>query len=127
VKGVRKDFSKGLLIRATSGSWIGSLGAGVIGGFFAYVGLNMFDQVFDLDTLRGIFLHGLAGGILGLAAAILVLKILKNEELEEVLDTLQKKIPRTTIFGKWIGKKNAPVDLQKSGEVLVLEPDKLEP
>lgn len=122
-----KDFSKGLLIQATAKSWIGALGAGIIGGFFAYLGLNMFDTVFDLDTVRGVFLHGFTGGMLGIAVAILVLKILKNEELDEILLTLQKKIPLTTIFGKLMGKKPAPVDLQKSGEVLVLEPDKLEP
>lgn len=122
-----KDFSKGLLIRSTAQSWIGALGAGVIGGFFTYLGLNMFDTVFALDTLRGVFLHGFTSGMLGIAVAILVLKMLKNEELEEVLLTLQKKIPFTSIFGRLMVKKPAPIDLQKSGEVLVLEPDKLEP
>jgi hypothetical protein len=132
-----REFSHGQLIKNTSRSWIGALGSGVIGGFFAYIGLNIFDGIFDLDTVRGVFLHGLTAGIMGIIVAILILKILKNEEFDEVLVTLQKKIPLTTIFGnisklftrKTLGRVGvtAPVDLQKSGEVLVLEPDKLEP
>ncbi len=121
-----KEFSRGALIKATWHSWIGSLGAGVIGGFFAYIGLNMFDQVFDLTTVRGVFLHGFVAGILGLVVSILILKLLKSEEMHEVSVTLQKRIPAINIFGGWFGKKPAPADLSKTGDVLVLEPDKLE-
>lgn len=122
-----KEFSHGALIEHTAKSWIGALGAGVIGSFFAYIGLNMFDNVFDINTVRGVFLHGFTAGMIGITVAFIILKILKNKELEEVIVTLQKKIPITSIFGKWFGKKNLPVDLHTSGEVLVLEPDKIEP
>jgi putative peptidoglycan lipid II flippase len=121
-----KEFSHGELIRSTWRSWMGSLGAGVIGGFFAYVGLNIFDTVFDLTTVLGVFLHGFAAGILGLIFSIIVLRILRNEEFEEVIMTLNKKIPVVAIFGSWFGKKAAPADLTKTGDVLVLEPDDIE-
>ncbi len=121
------EFSHGELIRATWRAWLGSIGAGVIGGFFAYIGLNMFDSVFDLETLRGVFLHGFVAGIIGITASVLVLKLLKSEELEEVLVTLQKRIPIVAVFGGWFGgKRAAPVDIVKSGEILVVDPERLE-
>lgn len=121
-----KEFSHGDLLRATWRSWIGSLGAGVIGGFFAYIGLNMFDKVFDLNTVLGVFLHGFVAGILGLVFSVIVLRVLRNEEFEEVVQTLQKKVPAVAIFGSWFGKKAGPADLNKTGDVLVLEPDKMD-
>jgi hypothetical protein len=95
-----KDFSHGLLLRETWRVWIGSLGAGVIGGFFAYIALNIFDSVFDLTTLRGVFLQGFVAGCIGIVVGIFVLKALGSKELEEVSETLHKKIPFATIFGK---------------------------
>lgn len=120
------DFSHGELFRQTWRSWIGSLGAGVIGGFFAYIGLNMFDEVFELNTVLGVFLHGFVAGIIGAVFAVIILKILRNEEFEEVIATLHKRVPAVAIFGSWFGKKAAPADLSKAGDVLVLEPDEIE-
>jgi len=123
------EFTHGKLLAATYRSWLGSLGAGVIGGFGAYIGLNVFDQVFSLDTLKGVFMHGFIAGVIGIIVGVIVLKILKNEELEEVMVTLHKKIPVLAIFGSWFGKKPAPVPVHslKTGDILVLDPDKLEP
>ncbi len=120
------EFSHGELFRHTWRSWMGSLGAGVIGGFFAYIGLNMFDTVFELNTVLGVFLHGFVAGIIGVIFSIIILKILRNEEFEEVIATLHKKVPAVAIFGSWFGKKAAPADLSKAGDVLVLEQDKME-
>lgn len=120
------DFSHGELFRHTWRSWMGALGAGVIGGFFSYIGLNMFDRVFDLTTVLGVFLHGFVAGIIGAIFSIIILKILRNEEFEEVIATLHKKVPAVAIFGSWFGKKAAPADLSKAGDVLVLEQDKME-
>ncbi len=121
-----REFSHGELLRATWRSWMGSLGAGIIGGFFAYVGLNIFDTVFDLNTAVGVFLHGFTAGIIGIVFSVIMLRILRNEEFEEVLVTLHKKIPAVAIFGSWFGKKAGPADLTKAGDVLVLEQDKME-
>lgn len=128
------DFSHGRLFRETWRVWIGSLGAGVIGGFFAYIGLNIFDGLFDLETLRGVFLHGFTAGIMGICVSVFVLKSLCSVELEEVLDTLHKRIPLVAIFGSFADKfvkgkriRTTPADLSTSGEVLIFEPDKIDP
>jgi hypothetical protein len=130
-----KDFSHGRLFNETWRVWIASLGAGVIGGFFAYVGLNIFDGLFDLETLRGVFLHGFSAGIMGIVVSIMILKSLRSVELEEVLLTIHKKIPLVAILGSVAdrfvpGKRAATTsasDLTTAGKVLVYEPDKIEP
>jgi putative peptidoglycan lipid II flippase len=72
-----------------------SLAAGILMGFVAYLGLNIFDRVFDLNTLAGIFFQGLCSGILGIAFGILILKLLDNHEIEEIWRTLHSKIFKT--------------------------------
>jgi ABC-type transport system involved in cytochrome c biogenesis permease subunit len=42
--------------------------------------------------LIGIFLQGFIAGILGLVIWVLILKILDNEEINEVWQTMHKKI-----------------------------------
>jgi len=68
-----------------------SFSASVIMGFVAYVGLNIFDDIFNINTVAGIFLQGLCSGLLGIFAGVLVLKILKSVEFEETVKTLHKK------------------------------------
>jgi putative peptidoglycan lipid II flippase len=65
--------------------------ASVIMGFVAYLGLNIFDNLFNINTLVGIFMQGLCSGLLGIAAFILVMKCMKSVELEETIKTLHKK------------------------------------
>jgi putative peptidoglycan lipid II flippase len=130
-----KDFSHGRLFKETWRVWIASLGAGVIGGFFAYLGLNIFDGLFDLETLRGVFLHGFSAGMMGIVVSIMILKSLRSVELEEVLLTIHKKIPLVAILGsvadRFVPGKRATTtsasDLATAGKVLVYEPDKIEP
>ncbi len=69
--------------------------ASVIMGFVAYVGLNIFDNVFNINTLVGIFMQGFCAGILGIIVGVLVLKILKSAELDEAWNTLHKKFWKT--------------------------------
>lgn len=61
-----------------------SLGAALLAGFVAYQGLRIFDNVYDLTTVVGVFLQGLLAGILGIIAAIFFLFFIKNKELVEV-------------------------------------------
>jgi putative flippase GtrA len=68
-----------------------SLGASFFLGLVAYIGLNIFSPIFGTTTLIGIFLQGFISGILGICAAILVLYLLKNEELKSVYDALKTK------------------------------------
>ncbi len=69
-----------------------SFGASVIMGFSTYDCLNLLDNVFDLNTLLGIFLQGFISGIVGIIIAILVLVLLKNQEIIEIWGILHKKI-----------------------------------
>lgn len=83
-----------------------SIEAAVAGGFVAYLGLNIFDTVFDLSTLFGIFMQGFAAGIMGIAGAVVVFLLLGNKEIGEIYGALRQKV--------WKGK------------IIVSEPDKIE-
>ena len=67
-------------------------GASIIMGFITYMCLSIFDRIFDINTLLGIFLQGLLSGIIGAVSGILILYLLKSKELSEVWSTLHKKI-----------------------------------
>lgn len=83
-----------------------SIEAAVAGGFMAYIGLNIFDTVFDLSTLFGIFMQGFAAGIMGIVGAVVVFLLLGNKEIGEIYGALRQKV--------WKGK------------IIVSEPDKIE-
>jgi len=68
-----------------------SFSASIIMGFVTYLGLNLFDNVFNINTLVGIFLQGFFSGILGIIACAIVLKILHSVELEETISSFHKK------------------------------------
>lgn len=74
--------------------------ASIIMGFVVYIGLNIFDNVFNINKLFGIFFQGLFSGLLGIFVIILILKILKNKEVDEIWITMHKKI--------WKAKPIAP-------------------
>ncbi len=59
--------------------------------FVAWVFLQIFANVFDLDTFMGIFLQGFLSGILGIAALIISLYFMKNPELTDTLAVLSHK------------------------------------
>jgi hypothetical protein len=61
-------------------------------GAVAYLGLNIFVLFLNINTLFGIFMHGFLSGIVGIIAGIIVLKLLKNKEIEEIWTTLHHKI-----------------------------------
>jgi len=69
-----------------------SFSSSVIMGAVAYGGLNIFSQIFDLDTVLGVFLQGLVSGLIGIVAGVLVLYLLKSNELSTVWRTLHHKI-----------------------------------
>lgn len=69
----------------------------VIMGLVAYQGLNIFDHVFDINKLHGIFLQGLLSGLVGIVAGVIVLYVLGSRELGEAMDTFKKKIWRAKV------------------------------
>jgi len=65
--------------------------AAVIMGFVAHQALRVFDDVFDINTFVGIFSQGFLSGVLGIAAGIVVLKLIKNKEIKEIGKSLKHK------------------------------------
>lgn len=86
---IRKDFMHGESF--ITNTFFQSLGASFSLGLVAYVSLNIFSPIFGTTTFWGVFLQGFISGMLGIFSAVLVLHLLKNEELKEVLKTLKTK------------------------------------
>lgn len=93
---VRRDFMEGESF--ITQTFFQSLGASFFLGLVAYIGLNIFSPVFGTTTFWGIFLQGFISGILGIAAAILVLHLLKNEELKDIAQALHTKFWRAEVI-----------------------------
>jgi putative peptidoglycan lipid II flippase len=75
-----------------------SLGASFFLGLVAYVSLNIFSPIFGTTTLIGVFLQGFISGLLGILTAILVLYLLKSEELKDLVETLTSKFWRAKVI-----------------------------
>jgi putative peptidoglycan lipid II flippase len=75
-----------------------SLGASFFLGLVAYLSLNILSPIFGTTTFWGVFFQGFISGILGIVAAILVLYLLKSEELNEIIKTLQTKFWRAKVI-----------------------------
>jgi putative peptidoglycan lipid II flippase len=73
-------------------SFFHTAGASIIGGYTAYLSLDVFDNVFNLSTVAGVFFQGLLSGIVGTVIIVAVLHALKSVELRDVLETLHRKI-----------------------------------
>lgn len=87
--------------RSLFGTLFESFGASVIMGFVTYLALNLFDDIFGLSTLVGVFLQGLCAGIVGIASGIVIFYFLKNRELAQIWKTLHGKI--------WKVQSEAPI------------------
>jgi putative peptidoglycan lipid II flippase len=87
-----ETFSKSLLR-----TFFQSLSASIIMGFVSYEFLNVFDDLFDINTFWGIFSQGLFAGIVGIATGVLMLVLLRNREIVEVWKSLHSKFWRADI------------------------------
>jgi putative peptidoglycan lipid II flippase len=85
----QKDFSS--FSKSLSRTFFQSLSASIIMGFVSYEFLNVFDDLFDINTFLGIFSQGLFAGIVGIATGVLMLALLQNEEIKEVWKSLHSK------------------------------------
>lgn len=74
-----------------------SFSASLIMGYASFKMLQVLDDVFDINTLSGIFFQGFIAGIVGIIVAIVVLVLLKNREVATVWQTLHKKIWKTKL------------------------------
>ncbi|MBU1246736.1 hypothetical protein KJ973_01830, partial [Patescibacteria group bacterium] len=72
-----------------------SLYGSVIIGFVAYHLLDVFDDIFNLETFWGIFLQGLLAGLGGITIGTLLLIALKNDEIKEIVNAIHNKFWQT--------------------------------
>lgn len=72
-------------------------GASLIMGYVSFRFLYVFSNVFDTETLFGIFMQGFLAGICGIMIGIVILYLLGSKELHEVWSTLHKKIWKTSV------------------------------
>lgn len=93
----KRDFLHGMPSGLFT-TFIQSTISACIMGIVAYGALDIFDNVFSLSTGRGVFLQGFCSGIFGISAGILVLYLLKNQELHDLAITLRKKFWRNRIL-----------------------------
>ena len=93
---IKRDFMRGEVF--ISKTFFQSLGASFFLGLVTYLSLNILSPVFGTTTFWGVFLQGFFSGILGIITAIVVLYLLKNEELKDLTETLKTKFWRVKII-----------------------------
>ncbi len=89
---IKREFMKKEDFIGTT--FLQSLGASFFLGITAYFFLNIFSKIFGTETFLGVFLQGFLAGILGILAAIFVLFLLKNKELDDVITALKTKFTK---------------------------------
>ncbi len=93
-----KDFAP--LSPQTFRGFFQTLSSSLLGGVAAYETLNVLEHFFDIHTFMGIFSQGFLAGFLGLVVYVVVLLLMKNEEVKEVGRALGSKF--------WKAKTVAP-------------------
>jgi len=79
-------------------AFIHSFAGSIFMGFIAYVSLDIFSSIFDINTFIGIFLQGLLSGIIGIVAGIILLNLLKNREILEIERALHSRLSKQTVI-----------------------------
>lgn len=93
----KSDFKvkDAFLLRATAQSFAGAF----FMGYMAYVLLDIFDEIFNIETFWGILGQGLCAGLVGILSGIIVLKILKNQELDSIWKSMKsRKLFKTEVI-----------------------------
>src|SRR3972149_816192 len=93
----KKDFLDAQVSYLTK-SFFEAVGSSFVIGIVAYKLLGVFSKIFDLETFRGIFLQGLFSGLLGIIAGAIILKLIKNEELESLIRAFKTKFWQTKVI-----------------------------
>lgn len=86
----RKDFP---YIKSTqfTKTFFKSFAGAFFMGYVTYILLSVLEPLFSTTSFMGIFLQGFISGIIGIIAGIVVLKLLKSEELDEIYSALKTK------------------------------------
>lgn len=94
---VKKDILAGSDFSFTK-SLFQSFAASFFIGFVAYHALGLFALIFSNTTFIGVFLQGFFAGILGIAAGIFMLWLMKNKEFFSLVDIIHQKFWKTKII-----------------------------
>lgn len=95
---LKKDLLKNLTIPFINKAFFQSFSSSFLIGFTAYHFLEIFDNVFDLNTFWGIFFQGFLSGLIGIIMGILLLWLMKNEELINISKTLKTKFWKARVI-----------------------------
>jgi putative peptidoglycan lipid II flippase len=94
-------FKKDFLRDRSSGLWptfwestAGALTMGIV----TYVALNVLDDIFIVTTGVGILLQGLLAGLIGIIFGMLVLALLKNQQMLDLTEVIGKKLSRDRVL-----------------------------
>jgi len=71
-----------------------SLAASIIGGAASYQVLVFSGYIVESRTTLGVFAQGFTAGIIGIAVTVIILMLLKNNELEETIIALKQRFIR---------------------------------
>ena len=86
----KKDFLLGQKLNIFK-TFIESAVSAIVMGLVAYIFLGVFDNIFNINTGKGIFFQGFLSGIIGIISGILVLIIFKNKEFFDITKALKHK------------------------------------
>lgn len=93
----KRDFlsdTSSKIFRTFIESSIGALVMGIV----AYLTLDLFDNIFNINTGYGIFMQGFLSGMIGISFGIFTLSILKNTELADLVKALSHKFWRNRVL-----------------------------
>lgn len=82
-----KDTKDSFLMKSFFQSFAGAF----FMGYVAYAFLNVFDNFLDINTFWGILGQGFFSGFLGICSGYVVLKVLKNEQVNQIEKALSTK------------------------------------
>lgn len=74
-----------------------SLGASIVGGFFAYVALAFLVEGVNQERFMGIFLQGFVAGLMGIIGVIIGYRLLKSPEMHEIYMSYRSRILKPKI------------------------------
>ncbi|MBU4536548.1 murein biosynthesis integral membrane protein MurJ [Patescibacteria group bacterium] len=89
---IQKDFHYSL--KDSSKTFFQIFFTSILMGVVAYFSLKIWDNVFDINTLVGIFLQGLFSGLGGIIVWAITLKLLDNEEINTITYTIRKRLSK---------------------------------
>ncbi len=83
----------GGFMKKVTRSWIEAFGASLAAGCVAYLVLQLMGPITLTSTILSVFIRGLAGGVAGICAAMVVYGLLNNHEFKETVSLMRTRIP----------------------------------